>query len=211
MGRPTTFNPTETLETLQSVFWEKGYAATSLDDIMTSTGLGKGSLYAAYGNKQKMYLLAFTDYCDWAIEDIRERLRGSDEGALVRLRKYVRASAKGAAGARRGCMLAKTTAELAGCIPEIDKVIETTFAALEREILQCVRQAQRVGDIEQDRDARTIAVTLLAILRGMEALGKAGVSAASLALAAQGALDLLKPCEQDSGRPRTALRATLRV
>jgi len=64
---------------------------------------------------------------------------------------------------------------------------------LECEILQCVRQAQRAGDIDQDRDARTIGVTLLAVLRGMEALGKAGVSSASLALVAQGALDLLKP------------------
>jgi TetR/AcrR family transcriptional repressor of nem operon len=192
MGRPANFDQTEMLETIQSVFWDNGYSATSLDEIMSSTGLGKGSLYGAYGNKQEMYLLAFTDYCEWAIQDIRERLRGSDEDAIVRLRKYVRTAAKGAAGSRRGCMLAKATAELAGRFPEVDKVIETTFAALEREILQCVRQAQRAGDIDQDRDARTIAVTLLAVLRGMDALGKAGVSSASLALVAQGALDLLK-------------------
>ena len=193
MGRPANFDQTEILETLQSVFWDNGYSATSLDDIMSSTGLGKGSLYGAYGNKQEMYLLAFTDYCDWAIQDIRERLIGSDESAIVRLRKYVRTAAKGGAASRRGCMLAKATAELAGRFPEVDKVIETTFATLEREIVQCVRQAQRAGDIDQDRDARTIAVTLLAIQRGMEALGKAGASSASLALVAQGALDLLKP------------------
>jgi hypothetical protein len=90
-------------------------------------------------------------------------------------------------------MLAKATAELAGRFPEVDNVIESTLAALERDILQCVRQAQRAGDIDQDRDARTIAVTLLAILRGMESLGKAGVSSASLGLVAQGALDFLKP------------------
>jgi AcrR family transcriptional regulator len=193
MGRPATFDQTEMLETVQSVFWDNGYAATSLDDIMRSTGLGKGSLYAAYGSKQEMYVSALTDYCDWSIQDIKERLRGSDEDAIGRLRKYVRASAKGAAGSRRGCMLAKATAELAGRIPEVDKVIATTFAALEREIVQCVRQAQRAGDIDHDRDALTIAVTLLATLRGMEALGKAGVSSASLALMAQGALDVLKP------------------
>lgn len=191
MGRPANFDQTETLEALQSLFWDNGYSATSLDDIMNSTGLGKGSLYGAFGNKQEMYRLAFADYCDWAVQNIQERLRGSDEGAIVRLRKYVRAAAKGAAGSRRGCMLAKATAELAGRFPEVDTIIETTFAALEREILQCVRQAQRAGEIDQDRDARTIAVTLLAALRGMEALGKAGVSPASLALVAQGALDLL--------------------
>jgi TetR/AcrR family transcriptional repressor of nem operon len=193
MGRPASFDQAEMLETIQSVFWDNGYSATSLDDLMKSTGLGKGSLYGAYGSKQDMYLSAFTDYCDWAIKDAEERLRGSDEGAIMRLRKYIQTAAKGAAGSRRGCMLAKGTAEVAGRFPEVDKVIETTFKAMEGEIVKCVRQAERAGDIDRDRDARTIAVTLLAVVRGMEALGEAGASSASLSLVAQGALGLLKP------------------
>jgi TetR/AcrR family transcriptional repressor of nem operon len=192
MGRPAGFDQAQTLETIQSQFWDNGFSATSLDDIMKSTGLGKGSLYGAFGSKHDMYLLAFTDYCDWAIKDAEERLRGSDEGAIMRLRKFVQTAAKGACS-RRGCMQAKGTAELAGRFPDVDKVIDKTFKALERELLKCVRQAQSAGDIDQDSDARTIAVTLLAVLRGMEALGKAGASSASLSLVAQGALALLKP------------------
>lgn len=193
MGRPSSFDRTQVLETIQSQFWDKGYSATSLDDIMKATGLGKGSLYGAYGSKHDMYRMAFTDYCDWAIKDCEERLRGSDDGAIMRLRKFVQMAAKRAAGSRRGCMLAKGTAEVAGRFPDLDKVIEGAFKALEREILKCVRQAQRAGDIDRGTDGRTIAVTLLAVLRGMEALGKAGASSASLSLVAQGALDLLKP------------------
>jgi AcrR family transcriptional regulator len=191
MGRPASFDQTETLETIQSVFWDNGYSATSLDDIMQSTGLGKGSLYGAYGSKQEMYLLAFTDYCDWAVADLEERLRGNDADAIVRLRAYIQTAAKGGASARRGCMLAKGTAEVAGRFPDVDKIIERTFKAMEREIVQCVRQAQSAGDIAADRDARTIGVTLLAVVRGMGSLAQAGTSSASLSLAAQGALGLL--------------------
>jgi AcrR family transcriptional regulator len=191
MGRPASFDQTETLETIQSVFWDNGYSATSLDDIMQSTGLGKGSLYGAYGSKQEMYLLAFTDYCDWAVADVEERLRGNDADALVRLRAYIQTAAKGGANARRGCMLAKGTAEVAGRFPDVDKIIERTFKAMERAIVQCVRQAQSAGDIAADRDARTIGVTLLAVVRGMGSLAQAGTSPASLSLAAQGALGLL--------------------
>jgi AcrR family transcriptional regulator len=191
MGRPASFDQTETLETIQSVFWDNGYSATSLDDIMQSTGLGKGSLYGAYGSKQEMYLLAFTDYCDWAVADVEERLRGNDADALVRLRAYIQTAAKGGANARRGCMLAKGTAEVAGRFPDVDKIIERTFKAMERAIVQCVRQAQSAGDIAADRDARTIGVTLLAVVRGMGSLAQAGTSSASLSLAAQGALGLL--------------------
>lgn len=191
MGRPASFNQAEMLETIQSVFWDNGYSATSLDDIMQSTGLGKGSLYGAYGSKQEMYLLAFTDYCDWAVADIKERLRGNDADAIARLRAYIQTAAKGGANARRGCMLAKGTAEVAARFPDVDKIIERTFKAMEREIVRCVRQAQSAGDIAADRDARTIGVTLLAVVRGMGALAQAGTSSASLSLAAQGALGLL--------------------
>ena len=191
MGRPASFDQTEMLETIQSVFWDNGYSATSLDDIMQSTGLGKGSLYGAYGSKQEMYLLAFTDYCDWVVADLEERLRGDDADAMVRLRAYIQTAAKGGANARRGCMLAKGTAEVAARFRDVDKIIERTFKAMEREIAQCVRQAQSAGDIAADRDARTIGITLLAVVRGMGSLAQAGMSSASLSLAAQGALDLL--------------------
>ena len=62
---------------------------------------------------------------------------------------------------------------------------------MERELVQCVRQAQRAGDVAADRDARTIGVTLLAVVRGMGSLAQAGMPPASLSLAAQGALALL--------------------
>jgi hypothetical protein len=88
-------------------------------------------------------------------------------------------------------MLGNGTAEIAGRFPEVDKVIDRTFKAMEREIVRCVRQAQNAGDIAADRDARTIAVTLLAVVRGMGSLAQAGASSTSLSLAARGALGLL--------------------
>lgn len=185
------FDRAEMLEAIQTVFWDNGYAATSLDDIMQSTGLGKGSLYGAFGSKQDMYLLAFSDYCDWVVADLKERLRGSDEDAIVRLRAYIQSASKGGAKARRGCMLAKGTAETAGRFPDVDEVIERTFKAMEREIVHCVRQAQSAGDIAPERDARTIGVTVLAVVRGLGALAQAGMSSGSLSLAAQAALGLL--------------------
>jgi TetR/AcrR family transcriptional regulator, transcriptional repressor for nem operon len=193
MGRPVSFDRDLMLETIQDQFWNNGYSATSLDDIMRSTGLGKGSLYGAYGSKHDMYVMAFTDYCDWTVKDYEKRLRGADDGAIMRLRKLVQGSARSGSGSRRGCMLAKGTAEVAGLFPDVDKIIEKTFKAMEREILQCVQQAQRAGDIDRAVDARTVAATLLAVLRGMEALKKAGAPQSTLSLVANGALDLLKP------------------
>ena len=45
-----------------STFWQKGYAATSLDDLSKATGLVRPSLYAAFGNKEEMFLRAMDDF-----------------------------------------------------------------------------------------------------------------------------------------------------
>lgn len=57
-GRPRSFDPNEALDKARAVFWNLGYAATSLDDIAAATGLNRPSLYAAFGDKHALYLAA---------------------------------------------------------------------------------------------------------------------------------------------------------
>ena len=61
-GRPREFDPDETLSKIMRLFWENGYEATGLSEITSVTGLGKASLYKAFGNKQSMYLKALKHY-----------------------------------------------------------------------------------------------------------------------------------------------------
>lgn len=55
-GRPRSFDPAEVLDKARAVFWNLGYAATSLDDLAAATGLNRPSLYAAFGDKHALYL-----------------------------------------------------------------------------------------------------------------------------------------------------------
>lgn len=57
-GRPRSFDPDEVLDRARAVFWNLGYAATSLDDLAAATGLNRPSLYAAFGDKHALYLAA---------------------------------------------------------------------------------------------------------------------------------------------------------
>ena len=59
-GRPRSFDEGEVLEKARGVFWDLGYAATSLDDIVRATGLNRPSLYAAFGDKHALYMAALT-------------------------------------------------------------------------------------------------------------------------------------------------------
>src|SRR6478752_596500 len=59
-GRPRSFDADAVLDKARAVFWNLGYAATSLDDLAAATGLNRPSLYAAFGDKHALYMAALT-------------------------------------------------------------------------------------------------------------------------------------------------------
>src|SRR5271167_4214627 len=61
-GRPRAFEPETALTQAMDVFWQDGFAATSLDDLSLATGLGRPSLYGAFGDKRALYIQAYRRY-----------------------------------------------------------------------------------------------------------------------------------------------------
>jgi TetR/AcrR family transcriptional repressor of nem operon len=202
MGRPRSFDEGEVLLAVRDQFWSAGYAAARVDDIAAATGLGKGSLYGAFGDKRHLFLRAFDDHCAGLVEGVRRALESPDAGAHDRLRAHVLAVANATASdvCLRGCLLAKGAAELSGQDPAVAATARRTFAAIEDLISSCIAGAQRAGDITQDADPARLAGLLLAVLRGIEALGKGGSSPNSLHAIAETALALLpRPHDPASG------------
>ena len=62
MPRPREFDESDVVAAARDEFWSRGYAATSVDDLTAVTGLGKGSLYGAFGDKHGLFLRALDDY-----------------------------------------------------------------------------------------------------------------------------------------------------
>jgi TetR/AcrR family transcriptional repressor of nem operon len=193
MARPRGFDERQVLQAARDEFWSCGYAATSIDDVAAVTGLGKGSLYGAFGDKHALFLRVFDDYCTETVKAVRGALDGPDSSAYSRLRAHVFAVARATGNdtSRRGCLLAKGTAELAGNDPAVAARAKQAFDAIEVALAGCIDGAQRAGDIDPSADGRQLAGLILAILRGIEALGKAGKSKSALRAIADGALALL--------------------
>lgn len=61
MPRPREFDENRVLLAVRDEFWDKGYAATSMDDLLRVSGLGKGSLYGAFGDKRSLFLRVLRD------------------------------------------------------------------------------------------------------------------------------------------------------
>jgi len=55
MARPIEFDREEVLQKAIGVFWQKGYSATSIKNLVEATGLQPGSIYAAFGDKRGLF------------------------------------------------------------------------------------------------------------------------------------------------------------
>jgi AcrR family transcriptional regulator len=174
MARPRTFDETTVTRRAREVFHDHGYAATSVEQLTAATGLQRSSLYGAFGDKHGLFLAAFDQYCDETLGAVRDELAGDEAGALRRLRRHLIAKGSDPVVSRRGCLLAKASAELAAEDADVARMATKAYDIYLTALTDCVRAAQAAGDVRTDLDAGAIGAMLLSVLRGIEALGRAG-------------------------------------
>ena len=193
MARPRTFDESDVVATARDAFWSRGYAATSVDDLTAATGLGKGSLYGAFGDKHALYLRALDDYITSSLDDVRAQLRDPAFAAYDRLVRHIGAQVKALAAdkTRRGCMMAKGAAELGATDDSVERAVERAYATWRDELLACIKEAQRDGTIDAKQNPQALATTLLAFMRGQDALHKGGTKPAQLKAAAEEMVSLI--------------------
>jgi len=193
VARPRKFTEADVVAAARDEFWTRGYAATSVDDLTAATGLGKGSLYGAFGDKHDLYLRTLDDYIASSLDDVRAQLRDPAYSAYDRLARHIRTQVKllTADAERRGCMMAKSAAELAGVDDAVEKAVEGAYGTWRDELVACIKEAQRDGAIDTGQNPKALANTLLAFMRGQEALHKGGAKPAQLKTAADEMVSLI--------------------
>jgi AcrR family transcriptional regulator len=188
MGRPRSFDTAKVLQAIEEQFQATGYAGTSLDDVAAATGLGRGSIYAAFGDKHELFMRSLSAYCERNEASVAAALDGPDDTALERLHAFVLAAAQfGAGGSAPHCMATKFAVELDEQDPEARARVAQTFAAFQRRVRDCILGAQRNGDIEASADADVLAKLVVTTTRGLDVMARAGQSADDLEPVAEAA------------------------
>jgi AcrR family transcriptional regulator len=197
MARPRTFDEPQVLREAREAFHDHGYASTSVEQLTTATGLQRSSLYGAFGDKHGLFLRSFAQYCDEDMGLIEEELAGEDDGAFARIEGHMRSKVADPAASRRGCLLAKAAAELAKEDPEVARIATDSYAIYTGALTDCLRAAQAAGDARDDIDPEDGGDLLLAVLRGIESLGRAGYAKPRLEAIADAALTSLAAPDGD--------------
>lgn len=186
MARPRAFNEEQVLNAVREQFWDAGYAATSLEDLMRVSGLGKGSLYAAFGDKRQLFLRALQGYTDENHGHLRKALADAPR-AVDALRMLLEAPIGDptVAGPRRGCLMANSTCELGNADPAVLAHAHRTYETSTELIGDCVARAQREGDLPAAADPLALARDLLTAQQGIVFMSRTGLDTATLTATAR--------------------------
>nr|WP_269801605.1 TetR/AcrR family transcriptional regulator [Desertihabitans aurantiacus] len=159
----------------------RGYAATSLQNLVRVSGLGKGSLYATFGGKHELFLRALRRYVDALDAALRESFASAPR-AVDALRDYLMMPVGDPAGAaaRRGCFLANST-ELAAADPVLATEAGRAYESITALLRECVVRAQEEGGLSTQRDPTETARALLAAWQDPTFIGRSGMDVKTLA------------------------------
>jgi TetR/AcrR family transcriptional repressor of nem operon len=192
MGRPRQFVENDVIASASRAFSDNGYGGTTIDDLVVATGLGKQSLYNAFGGKRELFLRALTATADVAVRAVDEALAGGDSTPLQRIRAQVLRLAITFSDESAGeSLFTKATVELGDRDAEVAHTALAALENLEGSYERCIRDAQGCGELDPAADARAFAALFVAVTRGMEVMGKAGASRAKLTAVAEASLESL--------------------
>jgi len=176
MARPRKFDEQQVIETLMQVFWKKGFEATSMQDLVKASGLLKGSLYGAFGDKQALYLASLKHYNSTRIKAQVDMLNGDGNARpkITRLFDNVIDATRTDVFAG-SCFLCNATLEMAVSDKLVKSEIKTTIRRLKVAIVDVLK-----GDgVNEDR-AASLAALVISAYFGTRILAKAGASAAMM-------------------------------
>jgi len=175
-GRPRAYDPEQALRQAIEVFWKKGFAATSLDDIAAATGMNRPSLYAAFGNKHALYLQALTHYQQRSAAEMREIFARNDPLRVTLMGIYDAALTLFFSGGRgRGCFSIGTATTEAADDPEVRAMLAESTRRVDAAFEHRIRAAQQAGDISAHIDPAALAGLASATLHTLAIRARAGV------------------------------------
>ncbi|MGC0415737.1 TetR/AcrR family transcriptional regulator [Embleya sp. AB8] len=193
MARTKEFDPDAALQAALELFWERGYEATSMADLVARLGIARASIYATFGNKHDLYLAALDRYREDRNPELFEEL--SQPGpVLPAVRGLVERFARQATDESTrllGCFLTNTATELAAHDPGAARIVEHGWSQLETNLTLALTRARAQGELGPDRDPQALARFLLVFLQGVRVVGKTGHDPNRLRDAAGQALALL--------------------
>lgn len=173
MARPRSFDDDQVVERAMEAFWTHGYAGTSPGQLAEATGIGKGSLYNAFGTKRDLLDRSLRRYDQLGGQAAKKYLDGPGTtrecvGAFLHFLVAMDVQQS----VRRGCFAVNTAVELAGHDAEILAMIRRMQDHSVAELATRIDRGQCDGDVDCDTEPRALAEFLMNTIVGLRVMAK---------------------------------------
>jgi AcrR family transcriptional regulator len=179
-GRPLSFDRESALQKAMLEFWRYGYEGTSLNDLTRAMGVKPPSIYAAFGDKEHLFLEAVQHYLsgDVTSQSIIETADSARDAAMGLLKT----AAIGFTGENtpRGCLLASSTTACSAASAHVQAKLAAIRHGIEAMLAGRIRHGIKSGEVEKSSDADALAAHIMAVIQGMSTLARDGAARAKL-------------------------------
>jgi TetR/AcrR family transcriptional regulator, copper-responsive repressor len=184
-GRPRAYDPDQVLETVLEVFWMKGFAATSLDDLSEATGVSRPSLAAGFGDKEALYLKAMERYRTQINEQLDAVLtcQGHERtlsDIMLRYFDVMIGAYTGESEHPLGCAFMCTALNEAPQHESILCLLQSTITEFDRRFEVFFTDAQKGGHMGANQNPKVLAQIIVGLTANIGIRARAGASRAEL-------------------------------
>jgi TetR/AcrR family transcriptional regulator, transcriptional repressor for nem operon len=182
------FDEQEVIAIALDVFWRKGLRGATMQCLAAATGVQRGSLYNAYGDKEAIFLRAFDRYSGQFLETAGNALAEGDAAAKLQNFFDVIIVNMTSGSPARGCLTTRTALDAPISSPAVRQRIRDLLSRLEELVSKAIRSAPDGG---RAIDANRLACVVVTFTRGLAVMERAGYSRKQLKEAATTFVDAL--------------------
>jgi TetR/AcrR family transcriptional regulator, transcriptional repressor for nem operon len=166
-GRPSSFDQDRVMEKAQQVFWEKGFAGTSLEDLLNAMDMGSGSFYNTFkGGKKELFSKAIQQRRE-AFQQFKTILMAS-ASPIDNIKDFFRSIATADRHTHMmGCIIANTVVEMTFIDEELEKEAVAILKEVEQMYTWAIRKGQQNGTIKNQSDPELLGRYLISVYNGL--------------------------------------------
>jgi AcrR family transcriptional regulator len=179
-GRPREFDKEFALEAAMLVFWRNGYPGASMADLTDAMAINKPSLYAAFGNKEQLFMAALEHYINRYSFPMFENLFAADQTLKQRLTAYLKSVSRfySQPDLPAGCMMVNSMCESTG-----DSIPQSAYSLIsdinkrsKQRLIDFFTQEQDKDNLKKQNSPLTLAQYLMSIVSGMAIISRDGAT-----------------------------------
>ena len=200
-GRPLSFKRDAALRQAMLTFWRHGYETTSVADLTAAMGISAPSLYAAFGDKKRLFLEAMRLYAGDPDDMARAILDAPTARQAAHDLMTAAATAYTGEATPRGCLLASAAASGSAAAADVQDAVASVRRGIEDCLRVRIERDINDGVLPPGSQADPLAGLVLAVTQGMSVLARDGASRASLLAIAEAALRAWPGTKADNPAP----------